>query len=333
MMKTYGLLLVLCAPLAHAATTCGKVPIEVGDAIWKEARHNNDTGVIVGGRFYGEDSDGFRDAFVWTKGEVVTLPSLGGNQDDVAAINNSGQVVGTSRDALFQHRAVTWVNGALYTLPDLTPSNRNSAANDINNVNRIVGVSRAADGQDHAVRWSNFKIVDLNRTIGSISSTAHAINLKGQIIGTARFANDRVEAFLFEAGTVQFLGDLGGGGTFALDINDAGQITGSSFTKGGKERAFLWENGVMKSIGTLGGTISWATGINNAGQIVGNSTLATGELRPFRWTAGEMTNIGTLRGGVGGAYGNAININGQVVGVSNMPVDGEGVAWWWKRKC
>ena len=207
-----------------------------------------------------------------------------------------------------------------------------SVASGINESGRIVGASLGADFNWSAVRWHNGKIVDLNGEIGAFSSVATAINTKGQIVGWAimDIAVDYYTAFLYEAGVIQFLPDLGGNwGMFPSAINDSGQIVGMGGAAKHGRRAFLWSEGVMKDLGSFDGTISRATGINNAGQIVGFSSTARGT-RAFIWQNGVKTNLGVLSGDVDSeAY--AINNKGQVVGISASYNSSR--PWRWKRKC
>ena len=114
----------------------------------------------------------------------------------------------------------------------------------------MVGSSYASDGKVHAVLSVAGKANDLNRIIGSVSSTAYAINNKGQIFGSA-FFGDHYEQFLYQGGTVQFLAEVNGNHIDARDINDNGQIVGNMHTQEGANRAFLWENGVLRDLGTL----------------------------------------------------------------------------------
>ena len=88
---------------------------------------------------------------------------------------------------------------------------------------------------------------------------------------------------LFENGTVQNLGTLGGVTTKpagdvsgqAQGINNNGVVVGYALTADGYSHAFSFSNGVMSDLGTLGGNRSDAWSINDGGTIVGQSETAT----------------------------------------------------------
>ena len=330
----FGLLLILCFGGVGHAQTCGKIPFDMGLARWEVPLGNNDSGVIVGKLTHYDEE--FSDAFVWTQGVVTVLPTLGGSKTVATAINASGQVIGSSTDANGRRHAVTWINGVLRQLPRLT-SKGFASVSGINASGRMVGTASAADGRSHAVVWRNGKIIDLNPAIGAYESYATAINRKGQIVGNAILeptheGPDTYTAFLYEAGVVQFLPDLGlGEYMYASSINDLGQIAGEGRAASKALRAWLWSEGVLRDLGSFDGSASWATGINNEGQVVGTSYSGRG-LRAFIWKDGLRTNLGVLPGD-GESEGYAINNKGQVIGISIPDSYIEAYPWRWKRKC
>lgn len=315
------------------AQTCGQIPFDLGNqAMFEVALGNNDSGVVVGRLGYDFDEH-YSDAFIWKQGVVTLLPGLAGTRTSAVAINGGGQVIGHSQDINGSTRAVTWVNGVRKRLPDLNPSLPQSKASGINVTGRIVGGSLDSEGRWHAVRWANGKIVDLNPAIGAVSSFATAINRKGQIVGWAVLDEsvDYYTAFMYEAGAVQFLPDLGGHIEMTpAAINDAGQIVGRGRAASRAYRAFLWSEGVMKDLGSLNGAYSWATGINNSGQVVGTTSTSVGN-RAFSWKNGVMTELGTSDSTWPRptSEGNAINNKGQILGVTGD----DRSSWRWKRDC
>ena len=151
---------------------------------------------------------------------------------------------------------------------------------------------------------------------GGRVSFAYAISDAGQVVGYSFDSSRTYHAFLWQAGTMTDLGNLGVAYyTVAWAINDAGQAVGGSSPDYGAEHAFLWSGGGMQDLGTLGGSASEARAINDAGQVVGWSLNASGATHAFLWQNGTMTDLGTLPGGYAGyAYG--IDDAGQVVGTS-----------------
>ena len=92
-------------------------------------------------------------AFLWTEDrEMLDLGTLGGNWSAANAINDSDQIVGTSKNASGDQHAVLWDNNEMFDLNDLLVSESEwelIKANDINNVGQIVG-SGNFNGETHA---------------------------------------------------------------------------------------------------------------------------------------------------------------------------------------
>jgi len=201
-----------------------------------------------------------------------------------------------------------------------------------------------------AVFWQRGGIVPLG-TLGGNESLAISLNNHGQVIGVAANAipddfsmfgwGAQTRAFLFENGTMQDLGTLGGpdagGGpgnvnvVGTMSINQNGQVAGASYTnsipdpilKVPTTDPFLWEKTTgMRDLGTLGGTLGVVNFLNNHGQVVGQSYLAGNrEAHAFLWNPpsttnkGGMTDLGTL-GGLN-SFPQWISDSGEIVGAAN----------------
>lgn len=268
-------------------------------------------------------------AFVWQKGRVTRLGTLGGAWTIARDLNNSGQVVGYGTTRAGTSHAVLWRNGAVLDLGTL-PGMRESMASDINERGQVVGVSYNVDRDcgsvyeavcdEHAFVWQQGKLTDLG-TLGGKSSEAVAINERGQVIGWSK-ARIKVRS-------------------------DSGEVcSGPDTTVCVTPRhAFLWQKGKMSDLGTLPfHTIgSWAVAINGRAQIVGVSSWASGgngyDERPFRWQNGKMVDLGTLQKapgalqpGIGGGTVHSINERGQIIGASGT-LDGLSVhATLWQNR-
>jgi probable HAF family extracellular repeat protein len=183
----------------------------------------------------------------------------------------------------------------------------------------VVGVSPAGAAEA--------TVADLG-TLGGATSSAVAINLKGQVAGDSEVASGAVHAFRWARGHLKDLGTLGGRESHAVSINAAGDIAGYAQTSAGAWRAVLWPaRGRIRNLGTLGGSFSTATDLSDQRHVVGTAERADGSRVAFRWTPnGGMLDLGTLGGNASSAR--AVNAVGDVAGQSQTE-DGSTRAFAW----
>jgi probable HAF family extracellular repeat protein len=181
----------------------------------------NDAGQAVGSSSATTDLGPMGHAVLWQNGTATDLGVLPGEQDSGAsAINNLGQIVGTSGSMdpdtyEVTSRAFLYENGAMTALP--VPS-WEAYASDINDNGVIVGTMRAAGGfsKYHGWIYADGVVTNLNSLIptgmGLHIAYAYGINSAGQIAGVAYDAQYRYHAVLLtpaEPGTpVANLGDV-----------------------------------------------------------------------------------------------------------------------------
>lgn len=232
-------------------------------------------------------------------------------QDFTASrLNEAGQVVGTARGG-----AAIWSPASTTYLGALLPGSEGLA---INNRGAITGL---AAGRAFIHDGGGFSPIDL-----PYLTWATAINDAGQVAGFTSEGFGVSRAFVYDAGSVTWLGTLGGELSVANAINASGQVAGFASRPGDGDDwpdparyATVYRDGSQHDLGSLGGRISEANDINDAGFVTGWSELADGVgERPFLFApdAAGMIDLGSLGGDFGRA--NALNNAGTVVGLSDI---------------
>ena len=231
-------------------------------------------------------------AFLWSKSTGLTdigqlgIPYFGDNASRANAINDQGQVVGTSNTEGF-----LWTKSTGFTI---IPGIRSGGVfpSDINNAGQVVGSSGNASNGSTAFLWSESTGSPTDLTpFGGPYAGASAINDMGQVVGSF---NEGRQAFIWNKNTgITDIGKLSQGNSYVFpnDINNSNQVVGySQIASGdfGSHHAFLWEDGVITDLNNLvddraGIELSEARAINNRGQIVGYGSL-NGESHAFLLT-------------------------------------------------
>jgi probable HAF family extracellular repeat protein len=232
-------------------------------------------------------------AFLWQKGTMLDLGTLGG--DDAAAffVNDPGQITGQS-----------------YT--NTTP-------------NPTTGLPTA-----DPFFWERGKLRDLGSLGGTLGNPT-AFNNPGQVVGISNMAGDLTShPFLWSKKTgLKDLGTLGGNNGVTNWINDAGDIAGKADLPGPlpqNHNAVLWtKNGaVMIDLGVLpGDSCANAYYVNSRGQVVGTSEsrdlclVPTGE-HAFLWEEdGPLVDLNSLipsGSSLQLTFAVAINNRGEIAG-------------------
>jgi probable HAF family extracellular repeat protein len=239
----------------------------------------------------GEDLCGFGThatclPFLWQNGVMQALPTLGGNNGQASAINNSGQVVGYAENGIVDScpagvtnnrvdKPVLWHKGKAQPLSTIG-NDPDGVAFGINNHGLAVGYSGTCTAANFAVVWENGTATPLP-DLGTPGAIAYAINNHGQIVGQGVNPDGTPLAAIWENNTVTSLGGLlpGDVASFATSINNRGQVVGSSFDSSANwSHGLIWQNGVMTDLNTLFPASSHlfvisASNINESGQIAG----------------------------------------------------------------
>jgi probable HAF family extracellular repeat protein len=271
----------------HAFIFSGSSMQDIGEGTLSAALAINAASQVAG--YYYDH--GYR-AFLWTDGHLTDLGNLGATYSVAYALNNSGQVVGSSGTKEKDEHAFLYSDGQMIDLGTL--GGTTSTARSINASGQITGYAYDPDWNFLAFLWENGSMVSLG-TLGGDWSKGNAINDAGQIVGQAYLHdNEKAHAFLYTGGKMQDLGELGGNYSNALALNSTGtEIVGYAAAPTGRygdtfDHAFLYSSGRMKDLNALvpqrsGWTLVVAAGIDDTGQIVGYG-LYRGEQHAFLLT-------------------------------------------------
>lgn len=236
---------------------------------------------------------------------VEDLGSLGSGWSDARAINNQGQVLGSSTIASQgpQHPFI-WTTGVMI---DLNPAERRpgypAALNDNGDV---VGTWDNDDGTNEPFIWVRGVETPFPKPVRS-GFVPTAINNAGWICGLIHTATSNAPALLHNGELTRLVTASTGYGGSAYGLNELGQVVGAN-----NNRPFVWQDGNVTFLHTPGG-VGRAYAINERGVIAGTGALQRGANRhAVLWKQGRIYDLGGLPGAQMSA--DAINDSGQVLG-------------------
>jgi len=236
-------------------------------------------------------------AFLWQKGEMRDLGTLGGDDALASFINERGQVVGIS-----------------YT--NTTPN----ASTGVPTIDPFL--------------WEDGSMIDLG-SLGGTNCNVLGFNNRGEVVGTSNLSGDVISRpFLWtKKHGMEDLGTLGGNTGQPNWINDSGDIAGKTDLAGPlspqDHHAVLWRHGHQIDLGTFPeDSSSNAYYVNSRGQVVGTSEdrahmlIGVGE-HAFLWEGkGTMVDLNTLiqpGASLQLTYAVAINDRGEIAGFGVPP--------------
>ena len=180
------------------------------------------------------------DPFLWEKGTMIDLGSLGGTVGAAQGMNSRGEVTGVSALEGNQVSHPFLWSPEKRRMQDLgTLGGNNGSANWINDRGEVVGSADLLGSQvHHAFLWRAGAMIDLGTQSGDPCSVATAINSSEQIVGTSSNCHDSLHAFLWEDGSMVDLNSFLPANSslrrlvIAMNINDRGVIYGAGVPAG-----------------------------------------------------------------------------------------------------
>ena len=253
---------------------------------------------------------------------ITDLGTLGGTESFAYALNDSGQVVGTSRIS-----GDVSTHSFLYTdgkMTDLYPLNSQDiqtvGPTGINNAGQIASGIIVNGVYVPAILDSPTGNLTLLGSLGAVtdygfSGVATSINNEGNATGYSYIDNLNRHGFLYRNNVMTDIGSFGGYSS-GWAINDENEIAGfASATYNGVAHAFVYIDGVMTDLDPV--TESYAKDVNNQGHAVGQFLTADGTaFHAFLYSQGNFTDI-TPAGGPE-AIANGVNNAAQVVGSASF---------------
>jgi probable HAF family extracellular repeat protein len=100
--------------------------------------------------------------YLWEQGKLTDLGSLGGTDTAASAIDDQGQIAGSSQVGKGMHapsHAFLWDKGKMIDLGTL--GGRGSSATAINDHGQVIGTSQTTDGAVHGFIWEHGKMTDV----------------------------------------------------------------------------------------------------------------------------------------------------------------------------
>jgi probable HAF family extracellular repeat protein len=209
----------------------------------------NESGQIAGQSLTNSipnETTGFptQDPFLWDRGKMTDLGSLGGTNGYPLSLNNRGQVIGQSNlkgDQTFH--PFLWDRGVLTDLG--TFGGDFGSANWMNDAREIVGWALYPGNQVfRPFRWKDGAMTDLGTVSGDDCGIAFGINSIGQVVGSSGDCQGNgLHAFLWNGDIVDLNSLVSPSSALQLksatNINDRAEIAGTGVTPNGDQHAFL----------------------------------------------------------------------------------------------
>jgi probable HAF family extracellular repeat protein len=217
---------------------------------------------------------------------MVDLGTLGGTASVANAINENGEVAGSSATGSATH-AMIYIDGVMEDVDIL--DSQYSEAHDVNDPGVVVGTLFSGGSNPEALIYDGGSLLSLSDPLLP-ANRAWAINNSGLLVGHAWDVGE-YRSFLNACDTTIDLGALDGfPKTSVWGLNEAGQIVGSASTGTSTLfNAFVYTGGRIRNLNDLlvdGAEweyLSVAFAVNGVGQITGYGRI-NGQFRGFLLT-------------------------------------------------
>jgi len=267
---------------------------DIPDAVYPRAECiNNKADILIWATL---KKDGRSHSYLWSRGVLVDIGSLGGRRGTYAhAINDKRRVVGVSETPDGSRHAFLWQDGKMTDLGTL--GGKFSEAWDINNAGQVVGWAENAKGKRRAFLWdAQHGMRDLGAP--GLESHATAINDKGQVVG---ISFRPATSFLWQHGkptTLEPTPPTGFNAFQALNLNEKGEVIGV-FHRGGpghsESRIFLHTGDKMIPVEPPQRSQNCnAFGLTSSGLVVGNAFDTPTGQHAFEWQDGRSVFLNDL---------------------------------------
>jgi uncharacterized membrane protein len=239
---------------------------------WSMGTGINDAGDVVG--WSSENGPLGQVPAIWRNGVISALPMPAGDtRGSAVAINNHGDVIGSTSGGAPGVRGVIWRNG----IPEVLAGTPRA----INDAGAIAAVITGVGG---VVIQPGGAITPLPVPAGSCgaNSNPQGINELGQVVGSVPYVMIQgfcsAQAAVWNNGQVALLPwpVTASTSSVARQINERGEIAGYAPFVGTQQQATLWRNGEAIILGALPFTqsvASFGNGINDSGVVVGTSRI------------------------------------------------------------
>ncbi|HEX6574141.1 MAG TPA: hypothetical protein VF042_04150 [Gemmatimonadaceae bacterium] len=261
--------------------------------------------------------------------QTTNLGTLGGSESEATAINDQGQIVGSSYIRTGQLRPFIWQDGVMSSLGVLPGDGGYSVARDISNTGMVAGYGYASGAFKPWMWTSSGGIKLLPLPAGVVTGYVEAVNDDGAIVGS--FGEiDVSHAAIWKNGTITDIHPRTGGSSHAWTINSLGDVAGAWYS--GNET----NSPAVPFVRRASGDVTWlpcpgvscSTGsINSSGDIAGSVTMSDNTTYAFKWTlygAGPSVIVGDKQTS---AFG--LSDNGYMAGQFHFSIwNNDGAALW-----